>query len=96
MYVVPPPPPPPALDPTQAKVTLHVPETAEVFIEGEKLKQNGPTREFVSPPLPEGQRFVYAVLVRWSDGKKPLERKLNVTVGAGDRPVLLVMNPLAR
>jgi uncharacterized protein (TIGR03000 family) len=83
-------------DPARAKVTLQVPETAEVFIDGEKLKLNGAQREFYSPPLPEGQRFAYQVLVRWSDGQRPLERKLSVTVGRGEKPMLLVMNPLAK
>jgi len=91
-----PPPLAPEADPARAKVTLQVPETAEVFIEGEKLKQIGAQREFYSPQLPEGQRFVYQVLVRWSDGQRPLERKLSVTVGRGEKPVLLVMNPLAK
>ncbi len=58
--------------------------------------QIGAQREFYSPQLPEGQRFVYQVLVRWSDGQRPLERKLSVTVGRGEKPVLLVMNPLAK
>ena len=83
-------------DPSRAKISLQVPETAEVFVDGEKLKQNGANREFYSQPLPEGQRVAYQILVRWSDGTKPLERKLSVTAGPGEKPTLMVLNPLTK
>jgi uncharacterized protein (TIGR03000 family) len=99
LYYVPEAPPvplPPEADPARAKILLQVPETAEVFVDGEKLKQNGANREFYSQPLPEGQRVAYQLLVRWSDGKKPLERKLSVTAGPGEKPTLMVLNPLTK
>ena len=87
---------PPELDPERAKLTLQVPLTAEVFIDGMKLKQNGATRKFLSPKLQSGLRFRYQVLVTWSDGQKPVERSLDVSVAAGERPVLVVLAPLAK
>jgi uncharacterized protein (TIGR03000 family) len=88
--------PRPVLDPARAYVTLEVPETAEVWVENEKLSQAGPSRQFVSPRLSEGRTYQYAVTVRWHDGKTMAERRLRVPVGAGDRPVVTVLAPLAK
>jgi uncharacterized protein (TIGR03000 family) len=90
-----PPPPDPASDPERAKVTLQVPQTAEVFVEGQKINQIGSTREFLSPPLEAGHRYHYAVVVRFSDKGKTVEKKFDVPVRAGDRPVLMVVAPTA-
>lgn len=91
----PPPPPTPAIDPNAAVISLQVPEMSEVYVNGERLDQPGSERQIVTPPLPGGQQFNYGIVVRWRDDQKVVERQLNVTVGAGDRPVLLVMAPLA-
>ncbi|MFL5341589.1 MAG: TIGR03000 domain-containing protein [Gemmataceae bacterium] len=94
--VLPPPPPPPEEDPERAKVTVQVPLTAEVFIQGEKLKQNGATRVFYSPPLDPSLRYRYQVLVRWNQNGKLAERKLDVSVAAGEHPVLMVLAPVSK
>jgi uncharacterized protein (TIGR03000 family) len=85
----------PRLDPTRARLTLHVPATAEVFVEGEKMKGLGATRELVSPPLEPGRTYRYAIAVRWPEGNKLREQTFNVPVRAGDTPALLVLGPLS-
>lgn len=81
----PPPPPPeytgvPAAR-TVAYLTLEVPEDAEVWLEGVKTRQSGPTRLFVSPSLDPGGRYSYEVRVRWPEGEQTRE----VVVRPGDR-----------
>jgi uncharacterized protein (TIGR03000 family) len=48
---------------------LLVPENAEVLVEGTKLGQSGPVREFVSPPVTPGTRYTYKITVRYTDAK---------------------------
>jgi uncharacterized protein (TIGR03000 family) len=46
---------------------LHVPENAEVFIDGTKISQTGTTREIVTPTLKPGTRYTYRISVRYAD-----------------------------
>ena len=63
--------PPPADTPpppdNAAHLQLIVPANADVFFDGEKTTQTGPTREFVSPPLEAGKVFTYRVRVLYFD-----------------------------
>ena len=86
------PPPDPRLDPTRARLTLQVPATAEVFVEGEKLQSVGATREVLSTPLEAGLTYNYSISVRWAEGNKQREQKFKVPVRAGDRPTLMVLD----
>lgn len=84
-------PPIPTVDLSRAKVTLHVPITAEVWIEGQKMEQLGAERAFHSPPLDAGRSYRYRVVVKWSDNGKPREQTLVIPVRAGETPVIMVM-----
>ncbi len=48
---------------------LIVPESAEVYIDGQKIAQSGTTREIVSPPVTPGTRYTYKISVRYTDGQ---------------------------
>jgi uncharacterized protein (TIGR03000 family) len=82
--------PQPIADPTRAVVTLEVAETAEVWVEDQKLTQPGASRRFVSPELTPGESYRYTVRVRWSEQGKPRERKLQIPVQAGERQLVAV------
>jgi hypothetical protein len=45
-----------------------------------------------SPVLKPGERYTFAVNVRWMSGGKTYEAKRNVTVGPGDRSRLLIVS----
>src|ERR1043165_753312 len=77
-----PPPIVPEIDPMRAVVTIQVAETAEVYVEDQKLKQPGGTRQFVSPLLDGGQSYRYTVKVRWLDKGREREQKVQVPVHA--------------
>jgi len=98
-------PPPGYVDPTilpslpvpiTARVTVHVPAGAEVFIEGIKSKQTGDVRQFVSPPLAPDQVYVYGVRARWEENGAPVEQLQEVPVRAGAQAELIFPVPPAR
>jgi uncharacterized protein (TIGR03000 family) len=61
-----------------------VPADAEVWFNGVKTKQTGAQRYFFSPPLAAGKQYTYQLLARWSKEGKPIERKQELDVRAGD------------
>jgi uncharacterized protein (TIGR03000 family) len=87
---------PPALPGTQlpaekpapdgsAHLLLTVPENAEVLIEGTKTTQTGTTREFVTPQLNPGTRYVYEITVRYSDSRgNVVDDTRDIRFGADD------------
>ncbi|SRR6266568_7735291 len=91
-----PPPIVPEVDPLRAVVTIQVAETAEVYVEDQKLKQPGATRQFVSPVLKSGESYRYTVKVRWLDKGREREQKVQVPVQAGDHPTVVLMTPTSR
>jgi uncharacterized protein (TIGR03000 family) len=67
-----------------AHLKFVLPANAEVYVEGQKTNLTGTDREFVSPPLTPGKKFVYTVRVRYTkeDGKVVDEtRKVRVSAG---------------
>jgi uncharacterized protein (TIGR03000 family) len=73
-----------APDPTSATMDVQVPADAEIWFQGAKTGQQGPTRTFVSPPLEPGQNFTYDIRARWSDGGKEMDQTRQVRVKAGE------------
>jgi uncharacterized protein (TIGR03000 family) len=92
----PPPPPDPSNDPSRAKITLKVPLTAEVYVEGNRLEQNGAVRQIVTPQLEPGRRYYYEVSVRWLSEGQVVEQRMELGFRAGDRPVVMVMRPVQK
>jgi uncharacterized protein (TIGR03000 family) len=76
----------PAQD-NEAHITLNVPPDAEVWFDGVKTQQAGPTREFVSPPLTPGQAYTYRVRARWTENGKPVEQERDIRVRANQQTV---------
>ncbi len=68
-----------------AYLTVKVPADAEVWLEGARTKQSGPTRLFVSPPLRPGNQYAYAVRARWQEEGREVEQTQEVAVQPGDR-----------
>ncbi len=68
-----------------AHIRLRVPAGAEVWFDGEPTKQTGTVRDFTSPPLTPGKRFVYEVRVRWLKDGRPVEQTQRIPVHANDR-----------
>jgi uncharacterized protein (TIGR03000 family) len=69
-----------------ALIRLEVPTSADVFFSGEKTKQRGESRSYVTPPLEAGRNYVYRIKVRWKDSNgRVVEREERVSVHPDDR-----------
>jgi uncharacterized protein (TIGR03000 family) len=67
----------------RAHVHLRVPANAEVWFEGTRTPATGAVRNFRSPPLQSGERYVYEVRARWRQGGRPVTQTQRVIVEAG-------------
>jgi uncharacterized protein (TIGR03000 family) len=70
--------------PTPAHIEATVPADAEVWIEGVKTRQTGGERSYTTPPLAEGQTYIYDVKAHWVEGGRPVERTREVRFKAGE------------
>jgi uncharacterized protein (TIGR03000 family) len=66
-----------------AHLQIKLPVNAELWIEGEKTKQTGDTREFTSPELTLGRTFVYEMKARWTEDGKEVVKTKRIPVQAG-------------
>jgi uncharacterized protein (TIGR03000 family) len=73
----------PAAAPARAHIQLRVPASAEVWFEGQKMAATGSLRDFRSPPLEPGQRYVYEIKARWRQGGRSVTQTQRVGVEAG-------------
>ena len=64
-------------------VTVRVRVDAEVWLGGQKTRQPGTLRQFVSPPLTPNQDYTYEVRARWTEGGKEVVQTRRIAVSAG-------------
>jgi uncharacterized protein (TIGR03000 family) len=67
-----------------AQITVSVPEGAEVWFEGRKTAQQGPTRHFITPPLAPERWYTYHLEVRYPGAGSTAVRAQTLTVRAGN------------
>lgn len=67
----------------RANVTVRLPADAKLFAEGKQLNLTGGERQFVSPPLPVDQEFVYKFTAEYDRGGETVSVSKKVTVRAG-------------
>lgn len=80
---LPPQPPPPA--PVAVRLQVRVPVAdAEVWLEGNKTRQQGLVREFLSPPLSPGQTYQYHLKAAWSENEQRQETARTIAVLPGE------------
>lgn len=67
-----------------ARLTIELPATAKLIVDGKPTRGDGPTRQFHTPALPAGQAFFYEMRAEMEiDGKVEVEEK-RVVVRAGE------------
>ena len=71
-------------DANAVTLVAHVPENAQVWIEGQPVGGTGTLRTYQSPPVTAGDRFTYKVRVAWVEGGKLVSEKQEFPVKAGD------------
>jgi len=74
-------------------IHLQVPANAGIWFDGEKTIQTGSFREYVTPPLPTGSDYSYAVRVEWTENGRKLESTRHIRIRAGDRVSLDLSRP---
>jgi len=65
-----------------ARVTVVVPERAELWFNDTKTNQTGKRREFATAPLTPGKDFRYRIKARWIEDGKPVELTKAIKVRA--------------
>jgi uncharacterized protein (TIGR03000 family) len=76
-------PPPPAAQPEPARLKVFVPPDAILRVDGAQTQSTGEIRNFLSPPLTPGKKFVYTLRATWREQGKEIERERTVRVEAG-------------
>ncbi len=66
-----------------AKLKVFLPADATLHVDGALTQSTGEIRNFVSPDLPAGKKFVYTLRATWKEGGKQVERERKVHVEAG-------------
>jgi len=72
--------------PNTARLTLRVPNGAEVYLQGKKVDLT--TNTFESPDLAPGETYAFDVRVSWNENGKPVEEKRTLVMRAGERQSL--------
>jgi uncharacterized protein (TIGR03000 family) len=67
-------------------ITLRVPPTAIIWVDGVQAKGDGIERRFVTPPMVPG-KYYYEVKATWIEGSRSVERQHHLSFRAGDRVV---------
>jgi uncharacterized protein (TIGR03000 family) len=87
---------PPASAPEEQVAYVHVrvaPPHARISIEGSETRQIGSSRLFVSPPLNQGQNYVYTIQVSWNDNGRVVNQERKIPIRAGDRISVVFREP---
>ena len=65
-------------------LSVKVPQSAEVRVDGRPTTQTGTDRTFESPPLEAGVRYTYTVTARWVERGQVVEVSREVTGTPGE------------
>jgi uncharacterized protein (TIGR03000 family) len=68
----------------RARLTVTVPEAAQVWVNFAPTTATGPVREFQSPPLTPGVRYSYTVHARWYENGHEVDQTQRVEFTARD------------
>jgi uncharacterized protein (TIGR03000 family) len=71
--------------PLPARLAVHLPDNAELWVDGVKTSQSGTTREFASPDLPPGQQYFYELRATWQDQGRQVTETRRVSFRAGEK-----------
>ena len=74
----------PAADPTAAALTVSLPAAARLYVDGQLVAGDGPTRRFHTPPLAAEKSFYYELKAELLVGGKVEVEETRVVIRAGD------------
>jgi len=67
-----------------AHLNVRVPEFADVWVAGERTHLTGTARDFVTPRLEDGRRFMYDIRARWVEDGVVMDVTRRIPVRGGD------------
>jgi uncharacterized protein (TIGR03000 family) len=80
---------PPSAPDNSVYLTVEVPSpAAQVWIEGQQMRQDGTVRTFESPPLEPGYAYTYTLRARWQGNGGTRDQTQTVRVRAGRNAVV--------
>jgi uncharacterized protein (TIGR03000 family) len=65
-------------------LSVRVPSSAEILVDGKRTTQTGADRTFESPPLEAGQNYRYTLTARWVEDGRTVEVSKTVTGAPGE------------
>jgi uncharacterized protein (TIGR03000 family) len=73
------------IDPTpdQAKIKVYLPADAILHVDGAQTQATGEIRNFISPPLIRGKKYVYTLRASWKEGGKEVSIERTARLEAG-------------
>ena len=74
-------------------VTVHVPADADVWFNGTKTQQKGPTRQFMTPPVRSGYNYRYEVRAVWMSDGQPVTQTRTIVVQPGENVDVRFVSP---
>jgi uncharacterized protein (TIGR03000 family) len=75
----------PAQADVSAYLTVRLPTDARLWIDDQEMTLVGPVREFHSPPITPGLRYVYNLRATWFDGRQNVTQTQRVEITGGAR-----------
>jgi uncharacterized protein (TIGR03000 family) len=70
---------------------VQVPSNAQLWVDGQRTRQSGPMRTFVSPPLNGTGDFTYNLRAEWNQGGQTVTRNKDVVVHPGEQVTVNMM-----
>jgi uncharacterized protein (TIGR03000 family) len=83
----------PRLEDNAVLIAVRVPDSAVIWFDGDKRTETGSLREFVTPPLPPGQRYTYEIKAQWVENGREVLQTRKVDIYAGDRLMVNLLTP---
>jgi uncharacterized protein (TIGR03000 family) len=81
------------LTPTPATIDLHVPPSADIWIQGRRLDADGTHRHFVSPPLNPDLSYTLDIRAAWRENGEARSFTQQFSVRAGDHKDVDLLSP---
>jgi uncharacterized protein (TIGR03000 family) len=76
-----------------ARITVRLPDQAELWFDGKMTTTMGQVREFTTPPLASGQNYTYTVRARWLDDDTFRDQTRTIVFAPGDKVEVSFQNP---
>jgi len=67
-----------------ARINVRVPPDATVLVNGVRMRQTGPVRQYVTPPLEPGYQYSYEIRASWMTPAGAMNNSRTVWVNPGD------------